>query len=166
MSEQKSQPATESHIDWEYTCPHCSRGFDTSMANQITIVDDTEAELMCSWCKRTDTYDPPVLEEIERPPSIVDYTVVTNEQELTTARVFFEGGAWLQYRETPDGWVYEEMFNVDGEEIESFTPDFDCDDVDPATAYLQRLTLEYEKYTKRGLRIQQPHIAAVLLDGH
>lgn len=58
------------------------------------------------------------------------------------------------------------MFNDDGERIESFTPDIDREDVTPATAYLQRLKLRYETYTARGLRIQHPHIAAVLLDGN
>ncbi len=161
-----STPTEDSPIDWPYVCTNCNHGFDATMAHQIDVVNETEAELMCSWCKQTDTYAPPDAEEIERPPGIVDHAIVTTDNGLTTARLFFEGGAWLQYREAPDGWVYEEMFNAEGDQIESFTPDFEMEDCDPATAYLQRIRAYYERYTERGLRRQHPHIAAVLLDGH
>lgn len=161
-----STPTEDSPIDWPYICTNCNHGFDATMAHQIAIVDDTEAELMCSWCKHTATYDPPAPEKIERPPGIVDHVIVTNDDDLTTARLFFAGGAWLQYREDSDGWVYEEMVNADGKQIESFKPEFERDDCDPATAYLQRIKSRYETLTVRGLRRQFPHIAAVLLDGH
>lgn len=161
-----STPKENSPIEWPYTCPNCERGFDAKMAHQIVIVSDTEAELMCWWCRHTATYDPPAPEEIERPPTIVTHSIVMNDHGLTTARLFFEGGAWLQYREVPDDKVYEEIVNSDGEQIESFIPEFERDDCDPATAYHERTKAQYEKYTVRGLRIQQPHIAAVLLDGH
>ncbi len=170
MSKQNSQIAsrltTESPLDWEYYCPNCDRGFNADMAYQIVLANDTEAELMCTWCKHTSTYEAPAPKAVKRPPAIVNDTIVTNDEERTTARLFFEGGAWLQYREASDGWVHEEMFNADGEQIESFTPDFEVEDCDPATAYLHRTKTRYKKLTVRGLRIQHPHIAAVLLDGH
>ncbi len=161
-----STPTENSPIEWPYVCPNCNHGFDATMAHQIDVVNETEAELMCSWCKQTDIYDAPDAEEIERPPGIVDHVIVTTDDDLTTARLFFEGGAWLQYREDSDSWVYEEMFNSNGEQIESFKPEFDRDDCAPATAYLQRIKTRYETLTVRGLRRQFPHIAAVLLDGH
>lgn len=161
-----SMPTEDSPIDWPYVCPNCERGFDASMARQIAIVSDTEAELMCSWCRHTATYDAPDAEKIERPPGIVDHAIVTTDHDLTTARLFFEGGAWLQYREDADDWVYEEMFNADGEQIESFKPEFEVENCDPATAYLHRMKTRYERLTVRGLQRQFPHIYAVLIDGH
>lgn len=172
MSTQRSS----SNIDWEYTCTNCRRGFNASMAHQITVVNENEAELMCSWCKHTDTYHAPVSEVIERPPAIVGHTILEDKTEqdstgsqtqsgegLSTARVFFEGGAWLQYRKASDGWVYEEMFDVGGEKIASFKAEFEKEACDSPQEYLHRMMEQYDKYTVRGLGIQLPHIAAVLL---
>lgn len=159
MSTQKSS----SNIDWEYICTNCRRGFNASMAHQITIVDEDEAELMCSWCKHTGVYQKPTTEVIERPPAIVGHTIVDQGE---TARVFFEGGAWLQYRKASDGWVYEEMFNAEGAEIASFKAEFEKEACDSPQTYLHRMMEQYDKYTVRGLGIQQPHIAAVLIQGH
>lgn len=77
--------------------------------------------------------------------------------------MFFEGGAWLQFRETPDGRVHEEMFDADGEEIQSFNAEIEHDDgdltelYDPPEAYLRSAVEQYEKYTVRGIRIRKPH---------
>lgn len=160
MSTQKSS----SEIDWEYVCTNCHRGFNASMAHQIHVVDETKAELMCSWCKHTDTYGPPDLEEIERPPAIVGHVVGTDGGGYPIARLFFEGGAWLQYRKASDGWVYEEMFTAEGESVASFKAEFERDDCDTPQEYVHREIDRYRKYTARGLGIQRSHIATILID--
>lgn len=162
MSTQK----TSSGIDWEYICTNCSRGFNASMAHQIAILNESEAELMCSWCKHTDNYSSPDAEEIERPTAIVNHTVGNDSEGQPIARVFFEGGAWLQYRKATDGWVYEEMFTADGDEVASFKAEFDRDDCDSPSEYLRREIDRYDKYTVRGLGIQRPHIAVVLIEDY
>lgn len=161
-SETISTPTETSQIDWTYICTNCQRGFDASMAHQIAIVSDTEAELMCTWCKHIDTYEPPVAEEIERPPAIVTHTVGTDSEGHSIARLFFEGGAWLQYRKAPDEWVYEEMFTPAGEKAASYKAEFEREDCGPPREYLHRELDRYEKYTVRGLGIQRTHIAAIL----
>ncbi|UPM43093.1 hypothetical protein [Halocatena salina] len=155
-----------SEIDWEYTCTNCSRGFNASMAHQIVILNESEAEVMCSWCKHTDTYWAPNEEEVERPPAIVNYTVGKDSEGRPIARLFFESGAWLQYRKAADEWVYEEMFTAEGDEVASFKVEFDQDDCDTPREYLQREVERYDKYTVRGLGIQRPHIATVLIEGY
>lgn len=168
-SNNPSQPVSESHIDWEYTCSNCRRGFNASMAHQIVLIDETEAELMCPWCKHAGIYDPPDIGDIERPPAIVSHTIGTDEQGHSTARVFFDGGAWLQYRETPEGRVREEVFTTDGDLIESGKAEIEYDDCEPAAlydlpkSYLSRFISQYQKFTVRGLRIQRPDIAVVLV---
>lgn len=157
-----STPTEESPIDWPYVCRDCGHGFDASMARQIDIVSDTEAEIMCSWCRHTATYDPPESDDIERPPEIVDHTVFTDDG-LTTARLFFEGGAWLQYRRASDEWVYEELFTADGAEVASSKAEFERDDCETPRQYLHREMDRYEKYTVRGLAIHRQHIADLLL---
>lgn len=133
-----STPTEESPIDWPYVCRDCGHGFDASMARQIDIVSDTEAEIMCSWCRHTATYDPPESDDIERPPEIVDHTVFTDDG-LTTARLFFEGGAWLQYRRASDEWVYEELFTADGAEVASSKAEFERDDCEtPGSISIER----------------------------
>ncbi len=118
---------------------------------------------------RSAPYHPP--EEIERPPAIVGTSITTTDGS-TTARMFFEGGAWLQYRQTPDGCVREEMFDADGEKIESFNAEIEHEGrdlaelYDPPEAYLHSAVEQYEKYTVRGIRIRKPHIHAALVDGH
>lgn len=158
MSNQNQSP-TE---NLEYTCTNCNRGFNASMAHQIVILNENEAELMCSWCKHTDIYQPPDDDEIERPPAIVNHTVGQDSEGHPIARLFFEGGAWLQYRKAPDKWVYEEMFTADGEKEVSYKAEFEREDCDTPREYLQRELDRYEKYTVRGLGIQRTHIAAIL----
>ncbi len=162
--ETTSTPKSTSPIDWEYICTHCRRGFNTSMAHQITMVDDTAAELMCSWCKHTDIYEPPNMEDIERPPALVSHTVRHDSEGEALARGFFEGGAWLQYREAPDGWVYEEMFTPAGENVASFKAESERDDCNTPREYIRREMDRYETYTVRGVEVQRPHIAGVLHD--
>lgn len=151
--------------DRQVQCSHCDRGFDPQQAHRIRVHEST-AEYTCPWCKRTVSADPP-LETIERPPAIVNRSCTTDEQESTAARparLFFEGGAWLQFRETEDGWIREEMFDADGEMIESFIPELDREEYDSPVGYLQQVADRYPTYTKTGLRVQRPHIATVLLD--
>lgn len=162
MSTQKSS----SEIDWEYVCTNCRRGFDASMAHQIDLLNETEAELMCSWCKHADTYEPPVADEIERPPAVVNHVTGEDSEGHPIARLFFEGGAWLQYRKAPDEWVYEEMFTTAGEKVASFKAEFERDDCNAPREYIHRERERYEKYTVRGVGIQRPHIAAVLIDDY
>lgn len=157
---------TTSEIDWEYTCTNCGRGFNASMAHQIDILNESEAELMCSWCKHTDTYGSPGKDEIERPSAIVNHTVRKDSEGRPVARAFFEGGAWLQYRRADDEWVYEEMFAADGDEVASFKAEFDRNDCVTPREYLRREINRYDKYTVRGLGIQRPHIAVVLVEGY
>ncbi|RRJ33477.1 hypothetical protein [Halocatena pleomorpha] len=113
-----------------------------------------------------DTYRPPDESEIERPPAIVNHTIENDSDGLTIARLFFEGGAWLQYRKAADEWVYEEMFTADGEEVASFETEFDRNDCNTPEEYLSREIGRYDKYTVRGLGIQRPHIATVLIEGY
>lgn len=159
----RMQIGTESQEDRRVQCTHCDRGFNPQQAHRITVYEST-AEYTCPWCKRTVSADPPV-EMIERPPAIVSQSCTTDAQELSIARLFFEGGAWLQFRETETEWVREEMFNSEGEEIESFATEFDQEDCDHPIEYLHQEANQYVTYTKAGLRTQRPHIAAVLLDG-
>ncbi|RRJ33143.1 hypothetical protein [Halocatena pleomorpha] len=142
-------------------CHHCDRGFDPQQAYRI-IVHESMADYTCPWCQQTVSADPP-LGVIERPPSIVNTSCTIDDDGLHTARLFFEGGAWLQFRETDNGWVREEMFTPTGEEYESFATEFDREDCDPPVDYLNEEANRYTTYTKAGLRIQRPHIAAVLL---
>lgn len=122
---------------------------------------------MCPWCQQTATYRPP--ERIERPPAVVG-TATTTTDDHTIARLFFEGGAWLQYRETSDGRIREETFTADGELIESSNAETESEDCDlaelydPPEEYLRRAVERYETYTPRGLRIHQPHVATTLLE--
>lgn len=162
MSTQKSS----SEIDWEYVCTNCRRGFNASMAHQIDLVNETEAELMCSWCKHADTYESPDEDEIDRPPAIVSHMIGKDSEGYPIARLFFEGGAWLQYREAPDEWVYEEMFTAEGERVASFKAEFERQDCHTPREYIHRELDRYEKYTLRGLGIQRSHIAAVLVNDY
>lgn len=132
------------------------------MAYEINIVDETDAELVCPWCRHTAIYVLPEIDDIERPPAIVDYTIVADDQGLTTAWLYFEGGAWLQYRRAPDEWVYEELFTADGKEVASFNTEFERDDCETPRTYLHREMDRYEAYTVGGLTIQWPHIADLL----
>lgn len=169
MSEEKSKSNPVHRESWEYNCEHCSRDFSGDMAHQIVVRGPHEADIMCPWCRHIAPYHAP--EEVERPPAMVGTSIVTSGGQ-TTARMFFEGGAWLQYSETNDGRVREEMFNVDGEQIESFNAEIEHDDCDRSELYdspeeyLQRAVDRYEKYTIKGLEIQRPHIAAVLINDH
>lgn len=153
---------TDSRTDHR-VCTSCDREFSPQQAHRVRVQEST-AEFTCPWCKQMVTADPPT-ELIERPPAIVGHTSTTDEQGLPTARLFFEGGAWLQFREVEEGWVREEMFNADGEEIESFAAEFDRGECDTPAAYLREEANRYPTYTKAGLRVQRPHIAAVLLHG-
>lgn len=159
----RTQLGGENQTNRRVQCSHCDRGFSPQQAHRISISEAT-AEYTCPWCKQTISAEPP-LEMIERPPAIVSQSCTTDDAELLTARLFFEGGAWLQFRETEAGWVREEMFTPDGEESESFATEFDRDDCDHPVDYLHEEANRYATYTKAGLRIQRPHIAAVLLDG-
>lgn len=169
---QPSMPTDDSPMELEYTCKKCSRAFETRMAHKIEVHNEEEADIMCPWCKTTRTYHSPDPDEINRPPAVVN-TSTKVEDGCTTARMFFEGGAWLQYRETPEGRVREEMFNPDGDEIESFNAEIEHEDsepvselYDPPEAYLRSAVEQYRKYTVRGIRIQKSHIHAVLINGH
>lgn len=169
MSDKEPSQPTTDRIDWEYTCTNCRRGFNPEMAHQIVIVNETEAELMCSWCKHVDTYHQPSTDEVERPPAIVGQTLQKDAEERFTARIFFEGGAWLQYRETTEGRVCEEVFTADGDRTTSFNAEIEYDGCDIAQLYdspkeyCRRAIKQYEKFTVRGLRIQKPHVGAVLV---
>ncbi|UPM41790.1 hypothetical protein [Halocatena salina] len=159
----RMQLGGENYGDRRVQCPHCDRGFDPQQAYRITVHEST-ADYTCPWCQQTVSADPP-LGMIERPPGIVSKSCTTDDAGLLTARLFFEGGAWLQFRETDDGWVREEMFTPEGKEYESFATEFDREKCEHPTDYLHEEANRYVTYTKAGLRIQRPHIAAVLLDG-
>lgn len=167
---QPSMPTDDSPMNLEYNCESCPRDFEAKMAHKIEVHNEKEADIMCPWCKTTASYHPP--DEINRPPAIVDSSTKT-EDGCTVARMFFEGGSWLQYRETAEGRVREEMFNEDGKQIESFNAEIEHEDFgpiselyDPPEAYLRSAVKQYEEYTVRGIRIQKPHIYAVLINGH
>lgn len=153
------QIGAESQGDRRVQCSHCDRGFGPQQAHRIRIHEST-AEYTCPWCERTVSADPPVA--FERPPAIVNRSCTTGEQGLTTARLFFEGGAWLQFRETEEEQIHEEMFDPDGKEIESFGAD--REGCNTPIDHLHQEANRYITYTKTGLGVQRPHIAAVLLD--
>ncbi|WP_330630286.1 hypothetical protein [Halocatena halophila] len=151
----------EGHTERDRHCTNCDRGFVPQQAHRIER-QETTATYTCPWCKQTVVADPP-REPVERPPSIVTHSIVTDEDGHSIARLFFEGGSWLQFSETGDGWVREEMFDADGVKIESFAADFNRDACDTPEAYLHQEIVRYDTYTVAGLKIQRPHVATVLL---
>lgn len=155
--------STDRGTDQELHCEHCDRRFGPKQALRIRVRGPHSAGFSCPRCKRLVWGTTP--DDINRPPPIVGNARKIDD-ELVTARAFFRGGAYLQFRETPKGWVREEMFNEDSDEIESFPVELDRDNCDPPMEYLDRELKRYPTYTITGLRLERPHIAAVLIHGH
>ncbi|RRJ29938.1 paraquat-inducible protein A [Halocatena pleomorpha] len=100
--------ATEGHTTHQISCPDCDRTFPAHRAPYIDYRGEEIAEYTCPGCRDTIIHHPPE-QYIERPPAIVDHTILTDETDQPIARVFFEDGAWLQYRATDRRWVREEL---------------------------------------------------------
>lgn len=159
---QKIDPTVDSRTVNQITCPSCEHSFPAHRAPRINYRGGEDAEYTCPECATQSTHQPPET-YIERPPTIVDHSLQTDEEGLRTARLFFEGGAWLQFRQAPRGWVREEMFDEQGHETASLKAEIRKDACRLPTDYLIREVQRYPTYTTTGLRIQRPHIAAVLL---
>lgn len=152
---------TTSETEQQLRCEGCDQEFSPKQVLHISVRGPHTATYACPRCQTYVTGAPP--DDIDRPPAIVGWARKTDGEGLVTAQAFFEGGAVLQFRDGSDGWVYEEVFESDGELYESALVERDRTKCEAPTEYLARMRKRYPTYTTTGLRIQRPHIAAVLL---
>lgn len=152
--------------DREYVCTNCDRGFSTRMAQQIAMITDETAELMCSWCRHTDCYDAPDEADIERPPPVVDVRQSLENESSPTVDIEFEGGVIVQFRLGDDGIVRQETVDTDGTTLASRVARHDGPPTASPSVHGERLLETYRRYTVRGLGIQRPHLAVGLLEDY
>lgn len=142
-------------------CPHCGRVFAPKDAHGIFIRGPGEIVWSCPHCKRISKGVAP--EENIRLPVIADLDV-TAKKGLTTAAIVFPNGARLQYRETSDGHVREEVYSSIDVELNSFSIGLQ-DEVNTFAAFATVIK-RYCELTEPSLRREMPHVAAAVLDGY
>lgn len=158
----KETPRTEKCIDRSKLtnyCSHCEREFLPEKAHSVHIRGPGDVVWSCPNCKRTSNGIAP--EESVRPPVIKDL-VVAADNGLTTAAIVFPNGTRLQFRETADGHVREEVLTSTGEELESIGHQEAVSTFGTFATAIKR----YRKLTKSGVRREMPHVAAAILDAH
>lgn len=143
-------------------CEHCGTGFPPEEARSILIRGPKDVHWGCPRCGRTSQGTAPG--EPTRPPVIEDLDVTVDEKGYTTAAIVFPNNARLQYRETDDGHVREEVLSYTGEELDSFSIGLQ-EDVNTCRAYAKTVK-RYTELTVSGLRRELPHLAAAILDEH
>lgn len=143
-------------------CEHCDREYPPEDARSILIRGPGDVLWGCPRCGRTTQGAAPG--ESIQPPVIEDLDVTVDEQGYTTAAIVFPNDARLQYRETEDGHVREEVLSFIGEELDSFSIGLQAE-VNTYRAYAKAVK-RYTELTEAGLRREMPHVAAAVLDDH
>ncbi|MFC7188410.1 hypothetical protein ACFQL7_20775 [Halocatena marina] len=146
-------------------CSNCNRTFTTAQAFQVEIKESGTA-CMCPQCKKISAAPFPT-HKIDRPPQIDKTEHECNMLGLRTAKIFFEGGGRLEFKDTVRGWVKEEMYDTSFENdecIDSFRVELRKEACRAPKDYLKDFEESWPKYTVLGARIEQPHIAAGILN--
>jgi hypothetical protein len=145
------------------TCSNCSTTYTRTEALTITLLGPGTARYVCPKCHRGTEASPSQHSIGDALPDI-DHIEHTHKDGETLATCWFTNDARLQFRETEEGWLREEVLFPDGDLHESRAIGrLDPDDGQTACHCLVQKLAKYETSTIPILQRNWPHIAAVVL---